>query len=120
MNARHSISSTSSMTTFSILVRVCVLGVYKLDALERSCTPLRFCLHTATKLLCIDMCLFNAIVELHAMHEKMLNIVISLESEWISYVIKVHSLQYLYLVFCSGGICHIKLKNLVLIHESNF
>jgi hypothetical protein len=53
-----------------------VLGICKLEVLEHSWAPLSFAFWIKAKLLCFFMfflCLFNAIIELHAMDEKMFN-----------------------------------------------
>ena len=42
------------------------------------------------KLLCCCFCLFNVVVELHAMDEKMFNDSLIGKQTWISYVIKAY------------------------------
>ena len=63
------------MTSMSILVRVCtwVQAFYKHEALGALMGSLDFALHIVAKLLCSCLCLFDAIVDLHAKHEKMFN-----------------------------------------------
>ena len=72
--------------------------------LECSWALLSFSLHIVAKLLCFCLCLFNVIVELHAMDNIYIYIYIymifSLENESeFSYVIKVHLIRELYLVY---------------------
>ena len=56
--------------------------------LECSWAPLSSSLWTRTKLLCSYLCMFDAIVELHAMNEKMFNDFFIGKCKWILYVIK--------------------------------
>ena len=62
------------MTTLSTLVRVCIwdLGITKTRILERP-GSLSFALWIVANLLCYCLCLFDAIVELHAMNENTFN-----------------------------------------------
>ena len=88
------------MTTLFILVRVCRLGskcFIGWRCLECSWAPLSFALHVLAKSLCFCLCLFDAIVDLHAMAEKMSND-LSLESDSEFHVIKTHLIHDLYLV----------------------
>ena len=48
-----------------------VIGVYKLEVLGVVMGSIEFALHIVDKLLCFCLCLFDAIVELHAMDDKM-------------------------------------------------
>jgi hypothetical protein len=59
------------MTTLSILGLH--FGFYSGKCLECSWDPLSFALHIVAKLLCFCLYLFDAIVELHAMNEKLFN-----------------------------------------------
>ena len=62
------------MATFSILVRVCI-WVLVFNKLKAHGVPMAlWVLHSTSwlKLLCFCLCLLDAIVELHAMDEKML------------------------------------------------
>ena len=73
------------MTTLFVLVGVCIwgLGFMNWRLLERSTTPLSFVLWIVAKLSCSCLCLFDAIVELHAMNDKMFNdFLIGSESEF--------------------------------------
>ena len=73
--------------------------------------PLDFALRIMAKLLCSCLCLFDAIVELHVVDEKMIFDVI---------YIYIHSNALFLFCNCSGGIYHIKLQILIQIHESIF
>jgi hypothetical protein len=82
------------MTTSSILVRVCIwiLSAYKLEfSLSRvRLNHVLFCLFV-----------FDAILELHAMDEKMFNDFFNEKWKWSLYVIKaylIHDLCFVYLV----------------------
>ena len=59
------------MTIMYVLIRICirVLGFYKLEALGVLVDILEFSLRIVAKLLCSCLCLFNTIVELHAMDD---------------------------------------------------
>ena len=61
--------------------------------LEYSWAPLGFALHIVKKLLCFWLCLYDAIVELHAMDEKMFNdFIIGNDNDFVGmlYTIKVY------------------------------
>ena len=65
-----------AMTTMSIIVRVCiwVLGFHKSEAPGQLIGCLCVLLSKfVAKLLCSSLCLFDAIVELHAMGETLFN-----------------------------------------------
>ena len=55
-----------------VLVRVCIwiLGFYKLEALGTLMGFLKFSIWIVASLLCSCLCLFDTIVELHAMDEE--------------------------------------------------
>lgn len=63
------------------------------------------------------VCLFDAIVEWHAMDERMFNDFLIGYWKWVLYVINPYLVHNLYFCICSGGIDHIKLKRLILIYE---
>ena len=63
------------MTTMSIFVLICIRGLFFMNRrhLESPWAPLRIALWIVVKLLCYFFVLFDAIIELHAMNEKMFN-----------------------------------------------
>ena len=59
------------MTTLSIPIRVCIwVLILSMRLLKLSWVPLGFAPHVKAKILCSCLCLFDAIIELHAMNEK--------------------------------------------------
>ena len=80
--------------------------------LECSWTPFDFAMRNVAKLLCSCLCLFDAIVKLHAMHEKMFNGYLNgVSVDFIcNEVFVIHDLTF---YICIGDIYHIKLKSLV-------
>ena len=62
---------------------------------------LSFALWNVAKFLCSCLCLFDAIVVLHVVYEKMFNDFLIAHGKWILYVIKVyiiHDLNFVYVV----------------------
>ena len=67
--------------------------------LECSWAPLSYSLPIVAKLLYCCLCLFDAIIKVHVVYEKMFNENIIGKWKWISYVIKVYFIHDLYLVY---------------------
>ena len=74
-----------------ILIRVCILGSRCLQTRGSWSThgaPLSFAIHIVAKALCFCLCLLDAIIELHAMDEKMFNDFLMVKVKVDSHVIK--------------------------------
>ena len=83
-------------------------------SLEFSWGPLSFALQIVVKLICVCLCLVDAIVELHAMVEKTFN---NLFQKVKLFFIIIKGVLSSYCI-CSGANYHTKVKSLVQIHES--
>jgi hypothetical protein len=65
--------------------------------LECSWVPLSFSLWIVDKLLCSCLCLLDAIIDLHAMDEKIFNDFFIGKGKWVLYVINL--ISFLYFVY---------------------
>jgi hypothetical protein len=76
------------MTIMLLLVRFCiwVLGFYNERLLKLSWASLGFALYKVGKLLCSYLCLFDTIIEVHAMNENIEDFLIE-KWKWNLYVI---------------------------------